>query len=55
MSAKKVYKKAVKRFAAASDCKGTKEKVGGIIRYKGKFYGVTIEEIEQPPKRKCVA
>ena len=55
MSAKKVYKKAVKQFAAASDCKGSKEKVSGIVRHKGKFYSMTIEEVEQPPKRKCMA
>jgi hypothetical protein len=55
MSVKKVYKKAVKQFAAASACKGTKKKVGGIIRYRGKFYAMTIQEVEQPPKRKCVA
>jgi hypothetical protein len=50
MSAKDVYKKAIKQFAAASACKGTKEKVSGIVRYKGKFYAMNIEEVEQPPQ-----
>jgi hypothetical protein len=50
MSIKKVYKKAVKGFPARSKCKGGINQVGGVIRHKGKFYGITIELIEQPPK-----
>ena len=44
---KKVCKKAVKAFKNHSNCKGTDESVGGLVRYKGKVYHIAVTAVDE--------
>ncbi len=49
MSLKKVFKKATKPFSYATKCKPFDGKVGGYVRYRGKFYNIVIAPLPDNP------
>jgi hypothetical protein len=51
MKLKKVFKRAAKSFSYASQCKpfNDDQKVGGFVRYKGKYYHLVIAPMSDEP------